>query len=73
MNNNNPLYQNLIDAKCSRELTQECILLASEGKSAQMMIKLNEQRKGLLDKIHEDQKALDCLDYLMFQIKKETL
>ena len=65
------LMQNLKDAKCSSELTQECMKLASEGNSVQMMRKLKKQREGLLDEIHEHQKALDCLDYLMFQIEKQ--
>jgi hypothetical protein len=30
---------------------------------------LKKHRNSLLDKIHEDQKAIDCLDYLFYRIK----
>lgn len=30
---------------------------------------LKKHRHGLLDKIHEDQKAIDCLDYLLYKLK----
>ena len=32
---------------------------------------LQEHRRELLDMIHEHQKALDSLDYLMFQMEKK--
>lgn len=65
------LYQNLTDAKCSGEMIQECMAFAAKGRFGMIMTRLKEQRKDLLDTIHEHQKALDCLDYLMFQMEKQ--
>ena len=41
-------------------------------RSVQAMDLLKKHRGNLLDKIHEDQKAIDCLDYLVFT-KKYTV
>ena len=72
-NGTDSLRQNLLDAKCPLFLTEECMELAQEGKSGQMLRNLKEHRKNLLALIHENQKALDCLDYLVFQIEKERV
>lgn len=65
------LKQNLIDAECSSQLTAECLNLSENGQTAQILYRLNKQRLVLLDEIHKHQKALDCLDYLIFQIEKD--
>ena len=67
---NQALYHNLIDAKCSEELSKRCFELSEHGQTGQMLILLREHRKELLNQIHERQKALDCLDYLIFQTEK---
>ena len=67
---NRTLYDNLIDAQCSAELCERCCALAQRGQTAQMLFLLNGYRRELLDRIHEQQKALDCLDYLIFQTEK---
>ena len=68
---NQMLYQNLVDAKCGKKLTAECMALATEGNNMQMLSLLQVRRKELLEIIHDYQKALDCLDYLVFQIEKQ--
>lgn len=65
------LRQNLCDAKCDEAVQARCVQLAAEGHEKQMIPLLREQRKALLDTIHEHQKALDCLDYLMFQTERK--
>ncbi len=64
---NQTLYDNLIDAQCSEELSERCYELSENGQIAQMLLLLREHRTELLNHIHEQQKALDCLDYLIFQ------
>ena len=64
------LLQNLQDAMCPEEMTRECIGLAEAENEREMLRILEEHRKELLTRIHGYQKALDCLDYLMFQTKK---
>ena len=44
----------------------------AKGEDIEMQIKiLSNYRKKLLDTIHEEQSKLDCLDYLIFTLKKE--
>lgn len=64
------LYHNLIDANCSKELSKRCNELFERGQTGQMLLLLREHRKELLNQIHEQQKALDRLDYLIFQTEK---
>ena len=64
------LFDNLIDADCDEVLTQECMALAQSHKEMQIIQKLTDHRGFLLNKIHKSQKALDCLDYLIFQLRK---
>ncbi|MBR2672799.1 MAG: hypothetical protein IKE27_11425 [Oscillospiraceae bacterium] len=65
------LRQNLFDAKCSDELSERCMALSGEGQSRMMISILRSHRKELLSTIHEYQKALDSLDYLLFRTEKE--
>ena len=55
-------YQNLIDAGCSQAAAQQCVALARL---------LSHHRAALLDAVHANQKRIDCLDYLLYQIGKE--
>ena len=63
------IVQNLKDAGCPAS-TIENIMEQTGGSPNQKRI-LNAHRKSLLDTIHEHQKKLDCLDYLLFQLDKE--
>lgn len=67
------LRQNLVDAKCSKQMTAECMRLAQKGLYAQMLRELKSQRNGLLDEIHQSEYALRCLDYLMFQVEHNSI
>lgn len=68
--NNIPELQNLIDAGCDADLIKRFIDLNQEGKRKEQLTLLSEHRGILLNKIHESQKCVDCLDYLLYQIKK---
>jgi len=65
------LYENLLDAECSKALTDECMMLAEQGRDRIILQKLSGQRTHLLDEIHRYQKALDCLDYLIYQLDRK--
>ncbi len=65
------LYENLRDAECPKALMDECMTLAELGQDRTMLQKLSGQRAHLLDEIHRYQKALDCLDYLIFQLNRK--
>lgn len=62
----NNLLQNLKDAGCEQKLIGEFFKLE---KSAQFRL-LAKYRSSLLDKLHNNQKQIDCLDYLIFNLKE---
>ena len=64
------LHQNLIDAGCSHALVKQCIALAQENKPNELLPLLSRHRRSLLDGIHQWEKQIDCLDYLIYQLEK---
>ncbi|CZQ90765.1 hypothetical protein [Trichococcus ilyis] len=63
------LITNLKDAGCTDETIAAFLQYRQTNESAKQMDLLKKHRSGLLDKIHEDQKAIDCLDYLLYRMK----
>lgn len=63
-----PTDQILRDAGCSEELIDE-YLNAAPNTRKQVSL-LEKQRKLLLQKLHEDQKQIDSLDFLLYQQRK---
>ncbi len=66
------LRENLSDAGCDPELIQRFMALAEQGQEAEGLALLAKHRKHLLDCCHAEQKKIDCLDYLVYQMKKEV-
>lgn len=65
------IEQNLKDAGCDCD-TITCFMNCDEsGNKSDQKTLLSRHRKKLLDKVHEGQKCIDCLDYLVYQIEKE--
>ena len=67
------LYQNLVDAGCGRETVQQCMALSQSGKTSKLLRLLAGHRTALLDAVHQNQKQLDCLDYLVYQTEKHSV
>jgi hypothetical protein len=65
------LHQNLHDARCSKEQIERCMAFSDKGDTDSMLFILKEHRKELLEMIHASQKALDSLDYLIYQTEKK--
>ena len=65
------IYQNLIDAGCDDSITEKCMLLVKEGRIFDMLSILTKHRKCLLDSVHKGQEQIDCLDYLIYSLKKQ--
>lgn len=59
-----PVIQNLKDAGCEKQCVEEFLALEQEGKR-------REQLK-LLDRVHEEERQIDCLDYLVYQMQKSS-
>lgn len=65
------VIQNLEDAGCSRESIEEYFTLEGKGAEKAQLAILEKHRKNLLDAVHENQKKIDCLDYLIYQIRRK--
>ena len=64
--------QNLIDAGCGPELIGHCAALAQQKETAELMRVLSHHRRILLDAVHQNEKRIDCLDYLIYHLEKQN-
>jgi len=69
-NSEDDVIQNLKDAGCDRKVI-ECFMecMARDDFNGQLRL-MKEQRKCLLDRVHKNEKQIDCLDYLVYQIDR---
>ncbi|CZQ97331.1 hypothetical protein SAMN04488048_106132 [Trichococcus flocculiformis] len=63
------LIRNLKDAACTKETISAFLHCRQTNEQPKQLELLKKHRHSLLDKIHEDQKAIDCLDYLLYKLK----
>ncbi len=64
------LRQNLLDAGCGSNTVQRCMDLIKKGENAELLRLLSHHRRELLDAVHQNEKRIDCLDYLIYQIER---
>lgn len=75
------IVQNLKDAGCAPDIIECCITCIEQGKKNELLKRLEEHRTGLLNKVHkakllsedeccQEEKCIDCLDYLVYQITR---
>ncbi len=67
------IVQNLKDADCEEELIRKFTDELDNGRVKQALRLLEEHRVDLLERYHESQRSIDCLDYLVFQIEKNYM
>ncbi len=60
----------LTDAGCDKEMIDDFIKIA--GNDKEMFKWLNKRRTEILDNVHKHTKELDCLDFLIYQIRKSA-
>lgn len=60
----------LIDAGCNTEFINKFQTMQKDSTLKEQITMLNLQRTKLLDNLHKYQKQIDCLDYLVYQLKK---
>lgn len=65
------LIQNLKDSNCSEDLIAEIVTLDNKGEISKELKLLERHRKNLLEKLHQNQKYIDNLDYLIFNFRKK--
>ncbi len=66
------VIQNLVDAGCDRELIDQFLRLWDAGQRDAELSLLAKHRKFLLDRCHAQQKKIDCLDYLIYNIRRDS-
>lgn len=65
------IVQNLKDAGCSSDTISDFMEDIEGGNTAEGLRLLALHRRSLLDHLHEEQKRIDCLDYLVWQMEKQ--
>ena len=68
--NENAIIQNLKDAGCNQDMITAFINDLKEGYIDDGMKRLAAHSRLLLEELHREQKQIDCLDYLVYKMKK---
>lgn len=71
-NKENRIIQNLKDAGCDNDTITAFVEDVRKQNITQGLQLLSIHRQTLLDNLHTEQKQIDCLDYLIYKIKKQT-
>lgn len=64
------IEENLKDAGFDADNTRRCMEMISSGSYDDLYRFLAGHRKELLDSVHESTRQLDCLDYLVYKLRK---
>ena len=67
------LYQNLVDAGCSKKRIADCMGYAKKGEWKNLLPVLAQHKKSLLEQVHTSEKQIDCLDFLIYRLNKEFI
>lgn len=65
------MIRNLKDAGCCEKKIAAFCDAARQGKERECRKLLEQHRRTLMESIHEGQKCVDCLDYLMYQMDRD--
>lgn len=64
------VIQNLQDAGCTQKMVQRIMTQLEKNDFEELSKLLEQHRSCLLNLIHDKEKQIDCLDYLVYQIKR---
>lgn len=64
------IAQNLRDAGCQESFIKSFLDSLTQGTPAEQERMLEQERRCILEKVHDEQKKLDCFDYLRYTLKK---
>ncbi len=65
------IRRNLRDAGCGEELIERFISLDSRQLRAEQYRLLGRHRAQLLDSLHREQYKIDCLDHMVYTMRRE--
>lgn len=63
------IIENLKDAGCDDSVIEQFLKLGKEQKKQEQLRLLSGHRNTLLNTVHQNQKCIDCLDYLIYILK----
>lgn len=66
------ILRNLTDAGCDDQTIDKYLQLADSGRVKEQLGLLARQKQALLEELHSSQRKIDCLDFMVFQMKKEA-
>ncbi len=66
------MIQNLKDAGCGSQTIEKVCRLYRNGQVQDAIKTLRKHRYSLMDSLHESQGKVDCLDFLVRRMEKET-
>ena len=66
------LIQALRDAGCGEATAAELMKLYAEGQTAKAQKLLSQHRKELLDGIHAEERKINCLDFLVYEMNRSV-
>ncbi len=64
------IIQNLRDAGCDERTIAAFLGYIKDGREPEGLRLLKKQRSLLLDTVHQEEKKIDCLDYLVYRMQK---
>ncbi len=65
------LVDNLRDAGCSAGQIEEFLTYLAQGETGCQLSLLEEHRHSLLRRLHKQERCIDCLDHLLYQIQRD--
>lgn len=66
------LIRNLQDAGCPQTIIEQFMESYKGSNTVNPICILSKQRRRRLESVHKEQSKLDCLDHLLFQLRKEA-
>lgn len=64
------VIQNLKDAGCDQKTIERFMKCMDRNDLSGQLRLMEEHRKKILERVHEEEKQIDCLDYLVYQIDR---
>ena len=65
------IVRNLEDAGCDQDTITDFVEQLRMGNQKDQLRLLEKHRKFLLERVHKEEKRIDCLDYLIFNLRKQ--
>ncbi|MBB5182648.1 hypothetical protein [Catenisphaera adipataccumulans] len=65
------IYQNLLDAGYTKATAERFMTYVNSGDLESQLRDLAMKRTKILEKLHQENRHLECLDYLSYELEKQ--